>query len=229
MAMCLGTYRGTTCLRRRLCPGRSIKQTETDTSLVGKCARGNTCPYTHDPLKVAICPQFMQNKCMEGDACDLSHEPTPHRVPACVHFLRGNCSNRDCRYAHIRVNPNAPVCKPFAVEGYCDKGPECTDRHVRNECPEYDEKGTCSNPSCKLQHVERAGRRRAAAVAAAKSASNPDDPTDDVADISSDEEDHASDDVDSDAYSEEEEDEEIWSSNQTTGPEVSEQMDYIHF
>jgi hypothetical protein len=35
------------------------------------------------------------------------------------------------------------------------------------ECPEYAEKGTCTNKKCKLQHVEHAGRRRAAAAAAA--------------------------------------------------------------
>jgi hypothetical protein len=98
--------------------------------------------------------------------CDLSHEPTPNRVPACHHFLRGNCVNSECRYAHIRVNPGAAVCRPFATLGYCPKGAECTERHVY-ECPDYDEKGTCTNKKCKLPHIEHAGRKRAAAAAAA--------------------------------------------------------------
>jgi hypothetical protein len=97
--------------------------------------------------------------------CDLSHEPTPNRVPACHHFLRGNCVNSDCRYAHIRVNPGAAVCRPFATFGYCPKGAECTERHVY-ECPDYNETGTCTNTKCKLPHIEHAGRKRAAAAAA---------------------------------------------------------------
>lgn len=136
-------------------------------STTGQCRHGLSCPYVHDPIKVAICPRYLSSgTCPDGDMCDLSHEPTPHRVPACHHFLRGNCVNPECRYAHIRVNPGAPVCRPFATLGYCPKGAECAERHVY-ECPEYAEKGTCNIKGCKLQHVEHAGRRRAAAAAAA--------------------------------------------------------------
>lgn len=214
--------------------------------VVGKCQRGLSCPYIHDPNRVAICPRFLQsNNCPEGDACDLSHDPTPHRVPACVHFLRGNCSNTGCRYAHIRVNPAAPICKAFATEGYCEKGGDCTERHV-HECPEFDEKGVCTDKKCKLPHIERAGRRRMAAAAAAAAASKP--PTrsledENIADnespngaedidLSSEDEGEAvdSDEVDSDALSDEEGEESlIQSEAPSSNDHELTQLDFIRF
>lgn len=216
--------------------------------VAGKCQRGLSCPYTHDPDRVAICPRFLlSNSCPEGDACDLSHDPTPHRVPACVHFLRGNCSNTNCRYAHIRVNPAAPICRPFAIEGYCEQGGDCTERHV-HECPEFDEKGVCTDQKCKLPHIERAGRRRMAAAAAAASkptispsGSGHDMNADielpngaDDSDLSSEDEGEAidSDDVDSDALSEEDGEEGCFipgDSPKRKSLEVTQQLDFIHF
>ncbi|KAL7275133.1 hypothetical protein RUND412_001952 [Rhizina undulata] len=177
----------------------------------GQCKNGTSCPYVHDPNKVAICLHFLSNTCTAGDACDLSHDPNPHRVPACYHFVRGNCSNLNCQYAHVRVNPAARICRDFATLGYCEKGAECVERHV-HECPDYNEKGVCDNEKCKLPHIERAGRIRqaAAAQAAAAAAHGPeigseDNKEDSVdSDLSSDDEEREgidSDDVDSDALS----------------------------
>ncbi|EPS38545.1 hypothetical protein H072_7689 [Dactylellina haptotyla CBS 200.50] len=197
-------------------------------SCKGKCVRGNTCPYVHDPDRVAICPKFLQNSCPDGDSCDLSHIPNPHRVPACVHFLRGNCSNENCKYSHIRVNPSAPICRPFAKEGYCDKGAECLDKHIF-ECPDFDAKGVCNDKACKLPHIEHAGRRRAAAAAAAKAK-----PSGEDSDVSSDEDDEeeeeeeeqfGSDDVDSDYFS----DNEVILQTSDDSHEVSQQADFIRF
>lgn len=109
----------------------------------------------------------------------------------CIHFAKGYCTNDDCRYAHVRVNPNAPICTAFAYNGYCPEGAECAKRHVY-ECPEYDEKGDCTRKNCKLPHVERAGKKRAAAAAAAAAAastdqsSTSDDDDEDEEDIASD-------------------------------------------
>lgn len=111
-----------------------------------------------------MCKDYLQKGiCPAGDACDRSHKPTPERVPACLHFLRGKCSNISCRYAHIRVNPSAPVCKDFAVLGFCGKGADCTERHV-HECPGYAKTGVCHNKKCRLPHVDRAGQLRKRAV-----------------------------------------------------------------
>ncbi|KAG5519951.1 hypothetical protein PMAC_000228 [Pneumocystis sp. 'macacae'] len=138
----------------------SIKLSKTEiNNNLGKCLQGRSCPYKHDPNHVAICPLFMKGKCQNKNSCDLSHEPTPHRVSTCLHFLRGQCSNTNCLYAHVRVNPSAPICRAFAIDGYCEKGIECREKHLR-ECPDFSEKGTCLIKNCRLPHIERAARKR---------------------------------------------------------------------
>ncbi|KAL6230397.1 hypothetical protein BDW75DRAFT_222812 [Aspergillus navahoensis] len=186
----------------------------------GTCYKGPSCPYIHDPNKVAICKDFLQTgKCSAGNSCDLSHEPSPHRSPACVHFLRGRCSNPECRYSHVRVTPGAPVCRDFATLGYCEKGETCEERHV-HECPDYANTGVCKKKHCRLPHVDRAGQIR-------KNAAPKEAEGDDESDASSEEEDFdeiGSDDVDSDYLSDEGE----LIEGAETG-EVSKQQDFIRF
>ncbi|EGP92129.1 uncharacterized protein MYCGRDRAFT_66788 [Zymoseptoria tritici IPO323] len=151
---------------------------------LGTCIFGPSCKFTHNPEKVAICKELMRSgSCKAGETCDMSHELTYHRVPACTHFQRGNCTNDACRYPHVHVSPTARVCRPFATLGYCAKGPDCDDRHVF-ECPDYASTGHCANHekgACALQHVDRAGALRKAARKQAKHGSE------DESDISSDE------------------------------------------
>ncbi|KAL4902639.1 hypothetical protein BDW74DRAFT_61874 [Aspergillus multicolor] len=184
----------------------------------GTCYKGPTCLYIHDPNKVAICKDFLQTgKCSAGNSCDLSHEPSPHRSPACVHFLRGRCSNPECRYAHVRVTPGAPVCRAFATLGYCEKGEMCEERHV-HECPDYANTGVCKKKHCRLPHVDRAGQIR-------KNAAPKEGEDDEELDASSEEEEYdeiGSDDVDSDYLSDEAE----LIEGTETG-EVSKQQDFI--
>lgn len=191
----------------------------------GTCYKGPSCLYVHDPSKVAICKDFLQTgQCPAGNSCDLSHEPSPHRSPFCMHFLRGRCSNPECRYAHIRVTPGAPVCRAFATLGYCDKGAECTERHV-HECPDYANNGVCHKKRCKLPHVDRAGQIRKAAAAAASKAEAVDRM--DESDPSSEEEDYDaidSDDVDSDS----DDDETEFITGGVDSGETSAQQDFIH-
>jgi hypothetical protein len=100
-----------------------------------------------------MCKTFFRNgSCAEGDNCDLSHKPTYNRVPACTHFLNGNCTNDACRYAHVSPSPGTLICRPFAMLGYCDKGVGCDKRHIF-ECPDFAETGDCTNKKCKLQHI----------------------------------------------------------------------------
>ncbi|EAA64244.1 hypothetical protein AN1537.2 [Aspergillus nidulans FGSC A4] len=139
------------------------------------------------------------------------------RSPACVHFLRGRCSNPECRYAHVRVTPGAPVCRAFATLGYCDKGETCEERHV-HECPDYANTGVCKKKHCRLPHVDRAGQIR-------KNAGPKEGEGDDESDASSEEEEFdeiGSDDVDSDYLSDEGE----LIEGTETG-EVSKQQDFI--
>ncbi|KAL4872302.1 hypothetical protein BDV12DRAFT_162719 [Aspergillus spectabilis] len=183
----------------------------------GTCYKGPSCLYTHDPNKVAICKDYLQTgNCSAGNSCDLSHEPSPHRSPACVHFLRGRCSNPECRYSHVRVTPGAPVCRNFATLGYCEKGEICEERHV-HECPDYANSGVCKKKHCRLPHVDRAGQIR-------KNAAKEDAADDEESDASSEEEydEIGSDDVDSDYLSD---DGELIAGAETG--EVSQQQDFI--
>ncbi|KAJ5593320.1 hypothetical protein N7537_010224 [Penicillium hordei] len=190
----------------------------------GTCYKGPTCQFVHDPSKVAMCKDFLQTgQCAAGSSCDLSHEPSPHRSPTCMHFLRGRCANPECRYAHVRVTPGAPVCRAFATLGYCEKGDACEEKHV-HECPDYANTGTCHKKRCQLPHVDRAGQIRKAAAAAASKA----DLGEDDSDPSSEEENYDaidSDDVDSDAF--DETPEELIEG--VDSGEMSQQQDFIRF
>ncbi|KAH9243125.1 hypothetical protein K456DRAFT_1716749 [Colletotrichum gloeosporioides 23] len=154
------------------------------------CAKGPACRYQHDASKVAVCRELLhKGTCAHEESCDLSHDLTPQRTPTCVHFIKGNCANPNCPYAHSSVTPGALVCRSFGMYGYCDKGDNCEKRHVF-ECPDFSNMGKCKTKGCKLLHRERASvlRKR----------------TDDneMEDLSSDEESADSDDVDSDEVEE---------------------------
>ncbi|OAA82496.1 CCCH zinc finger protein [Akanthomyces lecanii RCEF 1005] len=162
-------------------------------STTGSCTKGPSCRYQHDPDKVAICKDFLkEGRCINGDNCDLTHELTPERVPNCLHFAKGNCSNPNCQYSHSAALPSAPVCEDFGYRGYCSKGAECTERHVF-ECPAFSNTGTCKTKGCKLLHRERASVLR-------NQVRQEQDDT--MEDISSDGEPADSDDVDSDEVAE---------------------------
>uniref|UniRef100_A0A8H7XTA1 C3H1-type domain-containing protein n=1 Tax=Psilocybe cubensis TaxID=181762 RepID=A0A8H7XTA1_PSICU len=132
----------------------------------GSCTRGLTCMYQHDPAKIAICWNFLQDNCNKtAETCNLSHEPTPERTPLCVHFLnKGRCTRDKCPFPHVNVGQRTGVCRDFAVLGYCERGLDCDRQHVR-ECPDFAEKGTCGTAGCKLPHVIRANRNRKVAAA----------------------------------------------------------------
>ncbi len=184
----------------------------------------------HDHNKVAICKDFLQTgKCPAGASCDLSHDSTPERVPACLHFLRGRCSNDPCRYAHVRVNPAAPVCRAFATLGFCEKGADCAERHVV-ECPDYANTGVCNNKKCRLPHVDRAGQlRKMMAAGSDKTADDtkegmPTSKGPEEDDVSSGADEADSDDIDSEGLAEE-----ILGHGDEDPTEIAGQQDYIHF
>ncbi|KAM3507708.1 hypothetical protein MY11210_007046 [Beauveria gryllotalpidicola] len=162
-------------------------------STTGSCSKGPSCRYQHDPNKVAVCKDFLkEGRCINGEHCDLSHELTMERVPNCLHFAKGNCSNPNCQYSHSAVLATAPVCEDFGYRGYCGKGGECTERHVY-ECPAFSNTGTCKTKGCKLPHRERASLLR-------NQVRQEQDAT--MQDVSSEEEPDNSDDVDSDDVAE---------------------------
>ena len=162
----------------------------TDRFSPGSCPKGPQCRFTHDPIKVALCKDILKGgACPQGDACDLSHKMTPERVPNCLHFAKGNCAKAVCPFTHSKASPSAPVCQDFGFLGYCNKGADCTERHVF-ECPNFSNTGKCNIRGCKLLHRERASMLR-------------DQTRDDqMEDVSSDDDAADSDDVDSDDVAE---------------------------
>lgn len=59
----------------------------------------------------------------------------------------------------MKYKPGALVCSSFAKVGFCEKGADCTKRHVY-ECPEYTNTGVCNKKTCRLPHVDRAAQLR---------------------------------------------------------------------
>ncbi len=43
--------------------------------------------------------------------------------------LQGLCSNTQCPYLHVNLDPLAPVCKAF-LRGYCAAGAACRSKHL---------------------------------------------------------------------------------------------------
>ncbi|CAK7198651.1 hypothetical protein SEUCBS139899_001315 [Sporothrix eucalyptigena] len=173
--------------------GSTIKKTDEPCS----CSKGPNCRYIHDASKVAACKEFLlKGDCPNGSDCDLSHDLTPERTPFCVHYAKGNCTNPQCPYTHSQVSSGAPVCRPFGLYGYCDRGADCTERHVF-ECPDFSNTGVCKFKGCKLPHRERASFMRRANFPGQSNS----EPTTD-GDVSSDDESVNSDDVDSDEVDE---------------------------
>ncbi|KAG0071475.1 hypothetical protein BGZ89_010489 [Linnemannia elongata] len=125
---------------------------------LGICSRNIGCPFVHSRSHLAICKNFLRGVCLNTEAsCKLSHTPSPHTVPACVHFQRAACNKDDCVYPHVRTNPQAPICRPFATEGWCEAGINCKDRHVWI-CPDFGTEAGCKK-KCGLPHVPNGGIR----------------------------------------------------------------------
>ncbi|XP_047442068.1 zinc finger CCCH domain-containing protein 3 [Mugil cephalus] len=124
----------------------------------GKCNRGTSCPYIHDPDKVAVCTRFLRGTCKQADGtCPFSHKVAKEKMPVCSYFLKGICNNSDCPYSHVYVSRKAEVCEDF-VKGYCPEGEKCKKKHTL-VCPDFSKSGSCPRGSrCKLQHHQRGKR-----------------------------------------------------------------------
>jgi hypothetical protein len=193
---------------------------------VGSCSKGQSCRYIHDPDKLALCPAYLKDTCsLSADQCVLSHTPDSHRSPTCLHFNRGHCDkDKNCRYAHIKTNPSAPVCRDFALLGYCALGDKCENRHVF-ECPDFTERGECPRRAkCKLPHIDTATTVRKRIEREDMRQRYHDDVDD---------EDDGEDDVDEDDELNEEEDQETDSDVESEGvaddgQRFEDQLDFMH-
>jgi hypothetical protein len=72
-------------------------------------------------------------------------------MPVCYHFIKDICTNPDCPYLHVKVDPNAEVCQDF-LKGYCPRGESCTMKHTY-ECQHFAKYGVCpAGDKCRLEH-----------------------------------------------------------------------------
>uniref|UniRef100_A0A7M4F5G0 Zinc finger CCCH domain-containing protein 3 n=1 Tax=Crocodylus porosus TaxID=8502 RepID=A0A7M4F5G0_CROPO len=127
----------------------------------GKCNRGESCPYIHDPEKVAVCTRFLRGTCKKTDGtCSFSHQVSKDKMPVCSYFLKGICNNSNCPYSHVYVSRKAEVCPDF-LKGYCPRGEKCKKKHTL-VCPDFAKKGVCPKGArCKLQHPQKRHGRHA--------------------------------------------------------------------
>ncbi|KAH9197883.1 hypothetical protein AeNC1_000160 [Aphanomyces euteiches] len=93
----------------------------------GECKKKNACLFVHDSRKIAICRGFLRGTCTDEE-CKLSHQLDPTKMPDCAPFLRGLCTREGCMYRHVNVSRDADVCDGFA-KGYCALGLQCPLKH----------------------------------------------------------------------------------------------------
>lgn len=143
-------------------PPRSLR-----TNTPGMCTRAK-CSFAHNPRERALCPYYVKGGCT-NQRCPLSHTPVPQNVPTCKYFLEGGCTNEVCVFLHNTASPpryepagetwdpnRNVVCRPFAIDGWCDDGVECRWLHSY-DCPDLNEPAGCPRgAACKLLHVRRA-------------------------------------------------------------------------
>ncbi|KAM7122103.1 zinc finger CCCH domain-containing protein 3 isoform 2-T2 [Ciconia maguari] len=99
----------------------------------GKCNRGESCPYIHDPEKVAVCTRFLRGTCKKTDGtCSFSHK----------------VSKDKCKKKHTLV------CPDFAKKGVCPRGARCKLLHPQKKRhPREEEDGDRSDPPSKWRRV----------------------------------------------------------------------------
>lgn len=78
----------------------------------------------------------------------------PMTSPTCLHFLRGHCSKLSCSFLHAPTDPQARICRLFALDGFCKKGSACGLRH-HHYCPDFANLGRCQSQHCTLPHIDR--------------------------------------------------------------------------
>ncbi|TYI28636.1 hypothetical protein ES332_A05G258300v1 [Gossypium tomentosum] len=125
----------------------------------GKCNKDDgKCPYIHDPSKISVCTKFLKGLCSNPN-CKLTHKVIPERMPDCSYFLQGLCTNENCPYRHVHVNPNASTCEGF-LRGYCADGNECRKKHSY-VCPNFEATGSCPlGSTCKLHHPKNRSKAK---------------------------------------------------------------------
>ncbi len=108
--------------------------------LKGTCTKGNNCQYKHTTTdKEVVCKHWLRGLCKKGDNCEFLHEYDLSKMPECYFYTKygkvktimsnflsivnnkGECSNPECMYLHIRPEDKMKDCLWFA-RGFCKHG-----------------------------------------------------------------------------------------------------------
>eukprot|EP00033_Pygsuia_biforma_P005136 GCRY01005640.1.p1 GENE.GCRY01005640.1~~GCRY01005640.1.p1 ORF type:complete len:447 (-),score=57.51 GCRY01005640.1:231-1571(-) len=108
---------------------------------VGKCRKGENCPFLHDEKQKVkfsdiICKYFMEGNCLKGDECMYSHDRS---ILLCRYFKLGNCTNVNCPYSHDLSKFTSELSASNSITAAGEKGlkhnAEDTDAKVMNNIP----------------------------------------------------------------------------------------------
>ncbi|PKI85844.1 Yth1p [Malassezia vespertilionis] len=135
----------------------------------GSCDRGSACPLRHAVTKPApphnttrdqsrrtVCKHWLRSLCKKGDQCDYLHEYDLRKMPECRFYATfGFCNSADeCLYVHIDPGVKRRECERYE-RGFCELGPRCPKKHVRQVACPYYIAGFCPNgPDCNMGHIK---------------------------------------------------------------------------
>ena len=100
-----------------------------------------------------VCKHWLRGLCKKGEHCEYLHVYDPQRMPVCHLFAAfGECSNKDCIFAHRAVDEKSDECAYYA-RGFCKLGGACKLKHVRKlPCPLYLQGFCPDGPQCVFGH-----------------------------------------------------------------------------
>jgi len=84
----------------------------------------------------AACTHWMIGLCVKGALeCEYLHNALPENIPICKFFVKGECTNTECTFRHVRPPPPPRAPCPHYTEGFCASGPRCGLAHNKSVIP----------------------------------------------------------------------------------------------
>ncbi|MEJ1284078.1 cleavage and polyadenylation specific factor 4-like [Cricetulus griseus] len=152
------------CEKGTLCPLRHEKGEKIVVCkhwLRGLCRKGDCCNFLHqyDIDRMPVC--YFHSKfawwCLisssgVGMIYSIGFQTEGLEEGREEERKRGNCSNKDCSFLHVKPAPNAQDC-PWYDRGFCKDGPLCKYHHVHQVmCLNYFTGFCPKGPKCQFGH-----------------------------------------------------------------------------
>lgn len=82
--------------------------------------------------KPIVCAHWLRSLCHKNEyTCDELHVFDPELLPICRFFLKGCCTNGDCKFRHPVSEQSDLYCVAYA-RGFCPRGAKCDERHIQH-------------------------------------------------------------------------------------------------